>query len=151
MKTFLGCLAFNTATHESTKCTPDKLLLGRELKPPLHAIWYLTPESTDGAGGENQSFWSQAYTNLKQARSSTAKRYNIVCKPNTYPAGDTVFYRMRMSSSTANNISAKFLLKWSKPVIIAKIVQPNMGLLVKPETGGIITKAHVSQLQPFVQ
>jgi len=56
-----------------------------------------------------------------------------------------------MSSSTANNISAKFLLKWSKPAIIAKIVQPNMGLLVNPETGGIIREAHVSQLQPFVQ
>jgi len=52
MKTFLGRLAFNTATHESTKCTPDKLLLGRELKSPLHVSWYLTPKSTDGAGGE---------------------------------------------------------------------------------------------------
>jgi len=113
--------------------------------------WYLTPESTDGAGGDNQSFWSQAYTNLKQARSSNAKWYNIVCKPNTYQAGDTVFYRMRMSSSTANNISPKFLLKWSKPVIIARSVPPNMGLLVNPKTGGIIRKAHISQLQPFVQ
>ena len=28
-------LAFNTAVHESTKCTPDKLFLGRELKCPL--------------------------------------------------------------------------------------------------------------------
>jgi hypothetical protein len=62
MKTFLGWLAFNTATHESTKYTSDKLLLGRELKSPLHASWYLTPESTYGAGGDNQSFWPQAYT-----------------------------------------------------------------------------------------
>jgi hypothetical protein len=138
MKTVLGCLAFNTATHESTKYTSDKLLLGRELNSPLHASWYVTPKSTYVAGGDNQSFWSQAYTTLKQARSSTANKYNIVCKPNTYQAGDTVFYRMRMSSSTANNISAKFLLKWSKPVTTAKIVQPNMGLLVNPEMGGII-------------
>jgi transposase InsO family protein len=28
-------LAFNTAVHESTKCTPDKLFLGRELMCPL--------------------------------------------------------------------------------------------------------------------
>ena len=102
MKTFLGGLAFNTTTHDSTRCNPDKLLLGRELKSPLHASWYLTPESTDGAGGDNQSYWSQAYTNFKQARSSIAKRYNIICKPHTYQAGYTVFYRMRMSSSTAN-------------------------------------------------
>jgi len=56
-----------------------------------------------------------------------------------------------LSAKFTHNISAKFLLKWSKPVIIAKIVQPNMGLLVNTETGGIIREAHVSQLQPFVQ
>jgi hypothetical protein len=36
-------LAFNTAIHESTQCTPDKLFLGRELKSPLVVRWDLTP------------------------------------------------------------------------------------------------------------
>ena len=60
-------------------------------------------------------------------------------------------YYTVLSAKFTHNISAKFLLKWSKPVIIAKIVQPNIGLLVNPKTGGIITEAYVSQLQPFVQ
>jgi len=64
MKNFLGCLAFNTTTHESTKCTPDKLFLGRELQSPLLARWDLTLEITDGAGDIISLFWAQAYTNL---------------------------------------------------------------------------------------
>jgi hypothetical protein len=48
-------------------------------------------------------------------------------------------------SNKANQVSAKFLLKWSRPVVIAKIVRPNVVLLANPETGVIIRKAHVSQ------
>jgi len=41
MKNFIGCLAFNMTTHESTKGTPDKLFLGRELQSSLLASWDL--------------------------------------------------------------------------------------------------------------
>jgi len=43
-------LTFNTATHDNTGFTPDKLLLGRETKCPLHVRWDLTPENTEGTG-----------------------------------------------------------------------------------------------------
>jgi hypothetical protein len=67
-------LAFNTAVHESTKSTPDKLFLGRELKCPLLVRWDLPSASTDGTGEPNQSFWTQAYKNLMQARKKVALR-----------------------------------------------------------------------------
>lgn len=37
-------MAFNTAIHESTHFTPDKLFLGRDLRSPLHVAWDLNPE-----------------------------------------------------------------------------------------------------------
>jgi hypothetical protein len=55
-------LGFNTAIHEST---PEKAFLGRELKSSLLASWDLTPVSKNGTGGDNQLYWTQAYSNLK--------------------------------------------------------------------------------------
>jgi hypothetical protein len=64
--------------------------------------------------------------------------------------GDTVVYRLNIVSNKANQVSAKFLLKWSKPLVIARIVRPNVVLLAKPETGVIIRKAHVTQLKVYI-
>ena len=41
--------AFNTATHESTKTTPDVLFLGREIQSPLLSRWDLS--SVNGESG----------------------------------------------------------------------------------------------------
>lgn len=87
---------------------------------------------------------------MKQARNKVAKRYDVDRNPHEYQVGDTVVCRIRLASSKANNISAKFLLRWSKPVTIAKIVRLNVVLLVNPETGVIVRGAHVSQLKAFV-
>jgi len=126
-------LAFNTTVHESTKSTPDKLFLGRELKCPLSVRWDLSSVSVDGPGEPNQSFWTQAYENLMQAKSKVARRYNANRKPHQFRIGDTVIYCLNLASSKAQNISAKLLLRWSKPMVIAKIVRPNVVLLANPE------------------
>jgi len=54
-------MAFNTAVHESTKCTPDRLFLGREMKCHLVVRWNLFPESAGDLWDANQSFWTQVY------------------------------------------------------------------------------------------
>lgn len=87
---------------------------------------------------------------MNWGRSRVAKRYNVNCTPNMYHVADTVLYMM-MPSSRANNILTKFLLKWSIPVIIAKIVHPNVALLANSKTGVIIRRAHVSLLKPSEQ
>ena len=68
-------VAFNTAVHESTKATPDKLFLGRELKCPLLVRWDLSPVSECGSGETSQSFWTKDFVNLMQARDKVALRY----------------------------------------------------------------------------
>jgi hypothetical protein len=57
---------------------------------------------------------------------------------------------MRITSNKASQMSAKFLLRWSKPVVIARIVRPNVVVLANPETGIMIRRAHVSQLKMYV-
>jgi len=85
-----------------------------------------------------------------QARKKVARRYDVNRKPHQFQIGDTVVYRLNLASSKAQNISAKLLLRWSKPIVIAKIVRPNVILLANPETGVIVRRAHVSQLKVFV-
>jgi hypothetical protein len=138
-------MAFNTAIHESTQATPDKLFLGRQLRCPLSVAWDLSPDEVDN----KQDFWTSAWRSPKQARDRVAARYNARRKAHTYNVGDMVMYRLKTLGSKANRISAKFLLRWSRPVTIAKVLRPNVVLLANPETGVIVRKAHVSQLKSY--
>jgi hypothetical protein len=144
-------MAFNTAIHESTKCTPRRLFLGREMKCPLDMRWNLSLENADDTGKANQAFWTQALRNLKLACRRVARRYNRDRKPHQYQVGDTVMYRLNLVSSKGRNISAKLPLRWSRPVVVARIVRPNVVLLADPDTGVVVRRAHVSQLKPYVK
>lgn len=144
-------MAFNTTIHESTKCMPDKLFLGREMRSPLEVRWDLSPKNTGNIEDPNQSSWTQAHRNLKLASKRVAKRYVMNRKPHQYKVGDLVVYRLNLASSKTQNISAKFLLRWSKPTVIVKIVRPKVVLLANPDTGVVIRRAHVSQLKKYVK
>jgi len=85
-----------------------------------------------------------------QARKKFARRHDINRKPYQFQIGDTVVYRMNLASSKAQNISAKLLSRWSKPIVIAKIVRTNVVLLANAETGVIVRRAHVNHLKVFV-
>ena len=140
--------AFNTALHESSKCTPDLLFLGRELRCPLSSRWDLSSISEAEKTGTN-SFWTRAYANLKAAREKVARRYDAHRKPHNYKEGDLVMYKRNLVSSKAQNTTSKLLLRWSEPVIIAKIINTNNMLLANPDTGVIVRRAHASQLKPY--
>jgi len=143
--------AFNAAWHESTRTTPDLLFLGREVKSPLTSRWDFTALGSDGDNSENQSFWAQAYQNLKSARNRVAQRYNMNRRPHSFKIGDAVMYKEHPMSSKARNISGKLLLRWSKPVVISRIVNDNNVVLTDPVTGETVRKAHVSQLESYFQ
>jgi hypothetical protein len=143
-------VAFNTV-HESTGYSPDRIFLGRELKCPLLTRWDLSSMRNNDSAVADQSFWTQAYANLKQARDKVARRFNAGREPHSFRVGDAVVYGMNLVSSKAQGVSAKLLLRWSKPVVVAKIVRPNVVLLANPETGVIVRRAHVSQLKPYVR
>jgi len=58
-------------------------------------------------------------------------------------------FKKKLLSSKANQVTSKLLLRWSEPVVIAKIVNNNNMLLANPETGVIVRRAHSSQLKPY--
>ena len=115
------------------------------------ARWDLSPEKTGANERENQLFWTQAYRNLRRAKEKVARRYDLKRKPHRYQVGDTAVYRLNLISSKGQNNSAKLLLLWSKPLIIAKFVKPNVVLLANPDTGVIVRRAHVSQLKAYTK
>jgi hypothetical protein len=144
-------LGFNTAVHESTKSTPDRLFLGRELKCPLIARWDLTTVHDGTEDLTRQRFWTKAYENLMVAKRKAAQRYNQNRRAHSFRVGDVVMYRLHNVSSKARNVSANLLVKWSTPVVIVKFARPNVVLLANRETGVSVRRAHVSQLKPFAE
>jgi hypothetical protein len=86
---------------------------------------------------------------LKAAREKVARRYDAHRKPHSYKEGDLVMYKRNLVSSKAQNTTSKLLLRWSEPVIIAKIINTNNMLLANPDTGVIVRRAHASQLKPY--
>ena len=111
--------------------------------------WDLSSADDSVKSATSQSFWTQAYHNLKSAHNKVALRYNRDRKEHNFKVGDTVMYRKHLVSSKAQNISSKLLLRWSEPLVIARIVNSNNVLLANPSTGVIVRKAHVSQLKEY--
>jgi len=150
----LPCLgfAFNTAWHECTKTTPDLLFLGRKIKSPLTVRWNLSEADVDESkSGTSQSFWTRAYRNLKIACEKVTRRYNEGRKEHRFKIGNTVVFKRQFVSSKAQNITGKMLLRWSEPVVIARVINDNNVLLANPDTGVIVRKAHVSRLKTYVK
>jgi len=123
----------------------------REVKSPLTSRWDFTALGGDGNDSENQSFWAQAYQNLKSAHNTVAQRYNMNRRRHRFKIWDAVMYREQPVSSKARNISGKLLLRWSQPVVISRIVNDNNVVLTNPVTGETVRKAHVSQLKRYFQ
>jgi len=98
---------------------------------------------------ERTKFWTQAIRNLNVSRDRVARRFNVGRQEGKFKVGDTVVYQRNVLSTKGKGVSQKLELKWSKPVVIVKVLGPNTVLLAVPETGVIIRKAHVSQLKRY--
>jgi hypothetical protein len=100
---------------------------------------------------KGKNFWTEAIRNLRKARDQVAHRYNAGRKATPFKVGDIVVYRVKVLSSKGKGVSAKLGLKWSKPMVIAKFLKPNIVQLANAETGVTVRKAHVCQLKGYHQ
>jgi hypothetical protein len=141
--------AFNTAHHESTQTTPSLLFLGRELKTPLENVWELEEVNQLKDDRARKVFWEKTIRNLNLARSRVARRYNQGRKQSEYQVGDWVTYQRHTLSSKGKGVSQKLELRWSRPVVIARFLKPNVVQLAMPDTGVIVKKAHLSQIKRY--
>lgn len=113
--------------------------------------WVLSPVNDGKENSSNHSFWTEAYRNLQVDRKRLAQTYNQSRKIHPYEVGYLVRYRLKLGSSKAQNVTPKIMLSWSAPVLLAKVVRPNVVLLANPDAGVINRRAHVSQLKPCVK
>ena len=58
-----------------------------------------------------------------------AGRYSAVKSATPFTERDVVVYRVKVFSSKGKGISAKVELRWSKILVIGKILKPNVVLL----------------------
>lgn len=96
-----------------------------------------------------REFWESAVANLQKARAVVAARYNRGRRQTDFVVGDLVLLRLHPQSSRLRQRSAKLDLKWSEPLLVAKVVTPVTVWLANPDTGVIIRRAHVSQLKRY--
>nr|CAD7460064.1 unnamed protein product [Timema tahoe] len=139
-------LAFNSAVHESTGCTPSSLLLGRELNHPLLAVWDVEP--LVGATGWRP--W-ELYIWRKRSRARVAAAYNRGRKPTNVLINDRVFCRDFPLSSGADRISAKLSPKWNGPWLVKAFLTPVTVLLEHCENEDRTRRAHVSEFTPCIR
>ena len=76
-----------------------------QVRCPLEVRWDLIPENTGSSEDANQSFWTQDYHNLELVGKRVAQRYDANRKPHQYQVGDTVVYRLNLTSSKVQNMS----------------------------------------------
>jgi len=88
----------------------------------------------DSKSPTSQSFWTQAYHNLRPARKNVALTFNKERKAHQFKIGDTVMYKKHLVNSKAQNMSGKLLLRWSESLVNAKIVNSNNVLLTNTST-----------------
>jgi len=144
----LLAFAFNTVCHESTKFCPARLFLGRELATPLESVWDLTEANISQDLKEGKNFWAEAIRNLRKARDQVALRCGDVRKATPFKVGDVVVCRVKVLSSKGKGVSPKLELRWSKPMVITKLLKPNVQL-ANAETGVVVRKVHVCQLKRY--
>ena len=145
----LLAFAFNTACHESTKFCPAMLFLGKELAMPLESACDLTQMNVSQDLKKGEEFWAEEIRNLRRARDQVDRRYKAGRKATPFKVGDVVFYQVKVLSSKGKGVSAKLGLKWSKPMVIAKYLKPNVVQLANAETGVVVRKARVCQLKEY--
>ena len=115
---------------------------------PLAVRWDLGPVNSGQVDGGDRAFWTRAYENLKHGSRKVPSHYNLGRAPHQFKTGDLVRYRLTPVSSKAHGVTAKMMLKWSRPLAIVREVRPNVVLLANPDSGAIVRRAHVTQLKP---
>jgi hypothetical protein len=111
---------------------------------PLRLKWELHELELQRDSERINEFWEVALSNLKNARTRVAARYNARRGWEELRVGDLVLVRLHPTCSKSCQRSAKLDFKWSVLLTITRFVSPVMALLANPDTGVIIRKAHVS-------
>jgi hypothetical protein len=116
---------------------------------PLGLKWKLADLDLQRSPQDIKLFWETALENLKKARDRVAKRYDALRSEAVFRVGDLVLVKLHPQSSRALRSLAKLENKWSEPFLIVKFLTRVTVQLANPDTGVLVRKAHVSQLNKY--
>lgn len=147
--------AFNTAVHESTKCTPALLNYGRELDQPKSLQRELDGNqlNVQVAHEERLSRLNElkdlVRVNSAKAFTDQSKYYNQKRREWVPKIGDRVSKRERVLSSAQDNITAKLAPKYSGGYTIRSVISPAEYELIDDQGFGCLV--HIKDLKPYYE
>ncbi|XP_023213289.1 uncharacterized protein LOC111616088 [Centruroides sculpturatus] len=144
-------LALRTSEQDSTKYTPAKLHLGREIALPWDRLTsYLSrPTTIREKWTELQQIRKQARDNVRTAQQKQRRAYNLRWRPDTFKVGSLVVLKAHPISSSSRRFSAKLAPKWSGPYEIAKIISSVVYDIKDPHTGASHGSQHIANLKRY--
>ncbi|XP_067129284.1 uncharacterized protein [Centruroides vittatus] len=144
-------LAVRTSVQDSTKFTPSKLHLGRDITLPWDRLINLPnqPQSVEEKYDELQKILEQAQRNIRKAQRQQERTYNLRRQPLSYKVGTPVLLKTHPISCSPKRFSAKFAPKWSGPYEISKVISPLVYELQDPATGAKHGRHHISNLKKY--
>ena len=149
---YLGCLtgAYRATPHESTKFTPNMLVLGREIRLPGE-VSLVAPESSQLVGeyvSELRNRLHKAHHIARQHLQSNAKRqkdyYDIKVQLNVYKPGDKVWY---LAEYRQPGLNPKLASPYIGPCLITKKLNNlDYGIQIGPKQHRVV---HHNKLKPY--
>ena len=117
-------MAYRTAVHESTKCTPAKLMIGREIRVPIDLVFGRPEPECYNEGVTN--YGTKLAENIEQAHefarevlktSSMKRQYDVDAKAKRFEVGESVWL---YSAVCKKGLSPKLTRPWTGPYVIIK-------------------------------
>ncbi|CAC5367226.1 unnamed protein product [Mytilus coruscus] len=128
----LAFMAYRSSVYESTKFSPCKLMLGREIELPIDLIYGPHPQQEEfnnetQAVNEHmiqitQNMWKvheKASKNMVNASESQKKQYDIKSYQHSYQTGNVVWL---YTPTRVKNVSPKLQIKWDSPYFIVTVL-----------------------------
>lgn len=113
-------LALNSATHESTKCTPAYIFLGRDINLPLENTWNVI-NCLEELNGKTKYDLLEVKNNLTRSHIKQERYYNNKRRENDFKVGQKVLVKNFPLSNKEKGISAALAPKWLGPYLIESI------------------------------
>ena len=144
-------MTYRSTPHESTSCTPNLLMLGREVSMPVYIIFDIPPETREYSCQIEYVEWVQyglklaynlAHKHLKQAAYRQKQQYDQNLKPCKYSVDSFVW---RWYPPTAG---VKLGLGWTGPYKVIQKCSDITYQIQKTPTSPLIV-VHVDHLKPY--
>ncbi|VDI21989.1 Hypothetical predicted protein [Mytilus galloprovincialis] len=151
-------MAYRSSVHESTKFSPCKMMLGREIELPTDLIYGPHPQHEDFIDETQvvnehmiqitQNMWKvheKARQNMVNASENQKKQYDIKSYQHSYQKGNVVWL---YTPTRVKNISPKLQRKWDGPYFIVTVLS-DVTYKIQKNPSSRSQVVHHDRLKPY--